>query len=285
MKHCHALLYFALSVIAGCTDDYDPLLICHNANCVEPANPAEDDSIEALRASLALTRAGRPVIDGVEVDTFWFGAEDRCIFAHDLESDTDIEATRAAEVLNEALLARLDSGKPLTRTGAPFALFVELKGHVGSEAELHTSAQRTAHAACAMELATIVADAAAAREHEVEIAFTSFEPALLTAVTSSPAYPALADAATIRLGALQGIPAPLDGQSRPLDRFGPEVDFVDIHPQWVTESELQAYASRNWDLAYWMFSVTPETFDAIERDRPRWITTSEATTFARWLDR
>lgn len=274
----------AVSTFAACADTYDPLLVCHNANCVEPANPAEDDTIEALRASLAQTRAGRPVVDGVEVDTFWFGAEERCIFAHDLESDTDTEPLGAAEVINETLAARVAAGEPITRTGGPFALFVELKGHVGAESQLHTPAQQAAHAACALELATTVANAADA-DYEVEVVFTSFEPALLTAVTNATGYASLEAAAPIKLGALQGIPAPLDGQTRPLDAFGPEIDLVDVHPQWVTENELQAYASRGWELAYWMFSITPETLDAIERDRPRWVTTSEANALARWLDR
>ena len=40
-----------------------PLLICHNSNCVEPPAPEEDDTLEALEASLALEDAtGLPFV-------------------------------------------------------------------------------------------------------------------------------------------------------------------------------------------------------------------------------
>lgn len=274
--------------LAACAADYEPRVICHNSNCVEPANPDEDDTIESLEASLAAERNGRPVFDGVEIDTFWFGAEDRCIFAHDLVSITDVPAIRAAEMLNATLSERATEGLPLTRSAEVFSVFIELKGHVGLEDDdLHDPGQRMAHADCALDLATSISDSAAANDYAVEIVFSSFEPALLTAVSDHSETEALRANTTVRLAALQGIPKPLDGETRPLDAFPADIgiDVVDVHPQWVTEAELQAYATRDWSLAYWMFSIVPETLDAIEHDRPEYVTTSEATAFARWLDR
>ena len=37
-------------VTMGCGDDYEPLIICHNANCLEPANPEDDSTKETLQA-------------------------------------------------------------------------------------------------------------------------------------------------------------------------------------------------------------------------------------------
>jgi hypothetical protein len=51
------------------------IVICHNANCGEPTDPARDDTLPAFRESLALEDNGRPVIDGIELDSFWRGAQ------------------------------------------------------------------------------------------------------------------------------------------------------------------------------------------------------------------
>ena len=69
-------LLFA-SLVAAC-DRPDTLVICHNANCVEPTDPANDDTIPALRDSLALRIAGMPAIDGTEIDSFWRGSDGAC---------------------------------------------------------------------------------------------------------------------------------------------------------------------------------------------------------------
>lgn len=83
MKSSSALLVLA---VAAC-DRPPSLVICHNANCAEPADPERDDTLDALRESLALERDGLPVFDGVELDTFWRGADDSCLYAHDLDRD------------------------------------------------------------------------------------------------------------------------------------------------------------------------------------------------------
>ena len=76
-------LAILLAGLLGC-DRARPILICHNANCVEPADPEADDTIESLRASLALEWAGKPAMDGIEIDLIWDRIGDRCLFAHDL---------------------------------------------------------------------------------------------------------------------------------------------------------------------------------------------------------
>src|SRR4051812_41589495 len=106
--------------LAAC-DRPDAIVICHNANCAEPADPAHDDTIAAMRESLALELDGRPVIDGIEVDTFWRGADDVCLYAHDLDHDT----TPALEPATELATYFARPG-PITYADAPFHVLLEL---------------------------------------------------------------------------------------------------------------------------------------------------------------
>jgi hypothetical protein len=73
------------AALVGC-DQPDPLVICHNSNCAEPTDVRRDDTLEGLRASLALEYNGRPVLDGMEMDSFWRASDDKCLYAHDLET-------------------------------------------------------------------------------------------------------------------------------------------------------------------------------------------------------
>ena len=78
-------LVVAALLVAAC-DRPDFEIVCHNANCVEPQDPDNDDTILALRASLALGET----IDGIEMDLLVH--DGRCLFAHDTdEADTGIQ--------------------------------------------------------------------------------------------------------------------------------------------------------------------------------------------------
>jgi hypothetical protein len=131
----------------GCTNPRpETLVICHNANCAEPTDPEADDTLAALDESLALTFDGRTVLDGVEIDSFWKGDEDICLFAHDLDNAERVPATDAAA----AVAAYIARPGPLTFSGAPFRVFIELKGTVdASGRRKHSPAQRDLHAECA----------------------------------------------------------------------------------------------------------------------------------------
>lgn len=285
----------ALGVLLSCVavacgpDQPAPRIICHNANCVEPVDPDQDDTIATLTASLALQDdQGKPLIDGVELDTFWYGEQERCLFAHDLnnlESATD--AMAPVTLLNAHLAQRAQAQQ--TRSGQDFSIFIELKGHVGAlKTEQHTSAQLAAHASCALSLASALADGALARGQHVEVVFTSFVASLLEALTQDPAWGGLQGRAelSVKLGILLGIPKPLDSQSQPLDRVPATLplDMVSAHPHWLRRDTLGAIQSQGWALSLWMFNAVPETYDAIWRYQPPYITTSEARTLAGWLD-
>jgi hypothetical protein len=295
MKTPNALRPLLVAVLsswlaAGCAEDYRPRVICHNSNCVEPANPEEDDTVEALQASLALMGEGRPVIDGMEIDTFWFGEEARCLFAHDLKApERAVEAMVAVDILNAFLTGRQAQGLPLTRQAEVFSVFIELKPHVTrSKADLHSPEQLQQHAACALALGQSLAASAEQAGHGLEIVYSSFAPSLLRALRDNPLLAVLeAGPARVRLSILQGIPRPLDTQTRPLDLFPHDIgiDLIGVHPHWTRPQDRQAYASRGLELGYWMFSIVPETLDAIRAHRPTYITTSEARALTAWLER
>ena len=268
-----------------------PRLICHNSNCVEPPVPEEDDTLESLEASLALVDDGdRPYIDGVEIDTFWHGEEGRCLFAHDLTQDDAIDAAEAARFLLDHIRARRRAGEPLTRRPGPFAVFVELKGHVSeSKADKHTEEQRAQHLACVLDVLTILSTPAEAEGFDLLVGFTSFDPLLLQELAEALDREGHVSTARVELvlGALRGPPPPLAGDTVPIEEFtaNDAISLADVHPHWVRESDYQAYDSLGWDLGFWMFSVVPETFAMIDLRRPRWVTTSEAQTLVRWLER
>lgn len=286
------LLTLALLAATACDDaPPQPALICHNANCVEPANPAEDDTPEALSASLALVdTANRPLIDGVEIDTFWFGEESRCLFAHDLaDPETSQDVDVAFDLISAHLLERRSSGAPLTRTAARFSIFIELKGHVGpAKSEKHSPEQRIQHAECAASLGLELAQHATQHDYPLEIVYTSFDAGLLEALSTRDVYDRLRqNGSTItKLGYLVGVPAPLDSQSKPLDTIpkGLDIDVLSAHPHWTRHPTLEAAESMGWELSLWMFTVVPETFDAISTYNPHYVTTSEANVLSGWLD-
>src|SRR5688572_2548703 len=122
----------ACSLVAGaallgaCTRP-SPLVICHNSNCASP-DTTRDDTLDAMAESFALSFDGKPVLDGMEIDTFWDGAAGECIFAHDLDHDTATPALAAAQAIADHLAT---SPMP-SHNGERFYAFIELKGYVGA---------------------------------------------------------------------------------------------------------------------------------------------------------
>ncbi len=275
-------LLFAAALLGAC-DRPDVLVICHNGNCVEPTDPELDDTIPALRESLALTIDGVPAIDGTELDSFWRASDGQCLFAHDLDAE---RTTLIGEAADE-VAAKISAGGPLTHTpGKPFRIFFELKAHVGVEkTERHTPQQRTLHAQCAWNVYATIATAAeaAGTTAEVEFVFASFEPKLLAEVLATePASTPIA----YKLDAFYGIPKPLDSETRPLsDYTGLPISIVEMHPQWIHDAQYEGLLSLDVEILFWMFSATTETFAAIEQYEPEMVVTSEARLMRRWLDR
>ncbi|MGE3543582.1 MAG: hypothetical protein AB7L28_06610 [Kofleriaceae bacterium] len=257
-----------------------PRVLCHNANCVEPTDPADDDSLATLHESLALTIGGKPAIDGIEIDIFWRGSDATCLFAHDLEAT---RSTLATEVADE-LAAHIAATATLTATPGPFRVYIELKPHVApSKTSWHSPEQRTMHADCAWDVYSRVAAAAVANARDVEVVFGSFEPSLLREmVARAPG----STPTPYRYSAFYGIPRPLDPQTRhPIsDYTGIPISLIEAHPQWLNDAQYEGLLSQRVEIMFWMFSATVETFQAIEQYEPDWVGTSEASLMRRWLE-
>lgn len=278
-----------LLVGAGCGGEtYQPAIICHNSHCVEPPDPDLDDSPEVLKKSLAATDdAGQPILDGMEMDLFWRGSDNQCVFAHDLNQENPAMALDAVKIVADWLATPRSKA---TRTGGPYWVFLELKGQVGkAKTDVHTPEQRAMHAQCALDVLGVLATGARTGMVPLRVRFTSFSAELLASVSGALKQSGWVNdnEVSVGLGAIQGVLKPLDSGTRPLDDYPNDIgiDMVTVHAQWVPDATYQAYLSRGWSVGFWMFSAVPETYDAIETFEPKWITTGEAKTFARWLAR
>lgn len=276
---CAAMGVLMALAVTAC-DRREPLVICHNANCAEPTDVAEDDTLPALRASLALRYQGRPILDGVEMDSFWRGSDEQCIFAHDLETVVDIVPATAPAT--ELAMYFAQPGPIAWRDDIPFEVLLELKSAVSAPPiKRHTPAQRAAHAACAWDMYKIIADAAVANNRNIRITFSAFAPELLRAVLDGKPAATPVD---FRLEGLQGIPAPLDAETRPLgDYHGLPIDIFEFHAHWITDAQHEAALSLNAELSLFMFDATVETFAAIRQYQPTSVVTSEARLLRRWV--
>lgn len=271
----------ALAVLAaGCSQPH-PLVICHNANCGEPTDPARDDTLPAFRESLALEDHGRPVIDGIELDSFWRGADNVCLYAHD---PSDFAENTPAIAPAEELAEHFARPGPIAFGDTTFLVLLELKAFVGADTkQRHTPEQRIAHARCAWDIYRIVSDAAIANHRDVTVEFQSFAPELLRAVLDT------APASTptpFLLGAIQGVPSPFDDQTRPLrDYTGLPIRDVQVHPLWFLDAQHEAVLTFDAQLSFFWFSTTSEVFAAIRKYQPDAVDTSEARLMRRWLER
>jgi hypothetical protein len=273
----------ALIVLAfAACDRPHVLLICHNSNCAEPTDPKEDDTLEALHKSLALSVEGKPAIDGIEVDLFWRGSDNTCIFAHDIEFNTGTElATQAAD----AIAFHITTAPQLTFGGGNFQMFLELKDFVDAEKTVHhTPEQRSMHAACAWDFYARIEQAAAARGVDVDFFFGSFGPEMLKEVIAQTP-PGIAPNQLPRYESYYGVPKPLDPETRPLsDYAGIPITLVEMHSQWITDDEWEALLTQNIEVAFFMFDATVEHLAAIEQYEPTMVNTSEAILMRRWLE-
>jgi hypothetical protein len=272
----------ALLALLGC-DRPQSLVLCHNANCAGPVDPSRDDTIEALGESLALDYRGRPAIDGMEMDSFWYGAEGRCLFAHDGDSTAGhVDARVAAQAIADSW----DRAGPIGWRDGRYVVLVELKGFVGGFSDEHTPAQRELHAECALDLLAIFDDTAGRADRQVRVIFDSASPALLRTLVGRPRWPGRrsGERVEVYLSADFQDPTTFGFLNEPLSDFtdGLDLDVAEFHADWVTDGQLEAFRSLDLKLCLWMFSATEETFSAIQRIRPDYVDTGEALLLRRW---
>jgi hypothetical protein len=268
-------------LLAACSQPH-PIVICHNANCGEPTDPERDDTLPAFRESLALQEAGRPVIDGIELDSFWRGSDNVCLYAHD---PSNFAENTPATAPAEELAAHFAKDGPITfADGTDFLVLLELKAFVSANTkDRHTPEQRLLHAKCAWDIYGIVSEAAKANKRKIIVEFQSFAPELLQAVIDTT--PAVIDAPYI-FGAVQGLPSPLDDQTRELSAYtGLPITDVQVHPLFMQDATHEAILQSGAKLSFFWFSTTTEVFQAIRRFNPEAVDTSEARLMRRWIER
>jgi hypothetical protein len=236
----------------------------------------------ALHESLELTYKGRPMLDGVEIDIFWYGNEARCLFAHDLDGPRPFTSARTAA---EEIARFLERPGEISWYGGPFIIRMELKGRVGALGETHDKQQAVLHAECALDLYEIFVDAAMRADRQIQVVFDSYTPRVLRAVLNSPRWPGKEpfENISVRLSADFPDSTPTGATLQWVSDF-PEVDDVVFHSCWMTDGAYQAFRSMGLDLTLWMFSATVETFAAIERYEVESVLTSEAELMRRWLE-
>jgi len=275
----------SLAVVAGfalgACERPSPLVICHNANCKH--NDVEhDDTLESLNESLrALTFDGRPVLDGMEWDTFWYGAESRCIFAHDLNGSTSVPVADAADAIGDYLATTPQVGW----NGERFYTFIELKGFVGASFDdRHTPDQFVQHANCALDAAKRIAMGAAAGGHPLTIGFVAGVPEHLKTVSMQPDWDLLANMPDVELMLIGDIFGPYSSLVPEISDYKVKLDAVEYHPDYMTAQHRETYKSLGIELVQWSFISTEEAFDAISRWEPKFVISNEAELMRRWIE-
>lgn len=272
--------FIALVLVAGC-ERTQPLVICHNGNCAGDARPSEDDTLEALQASLDLRWEGRPTIDGVELDTMWHRPTQACLFEHGPGIELPPDTVADAGALVAAHLALPE----VSWNGERFHVAVELKGYVAKRFDYHTPEELELHADCALDLYDSLVTAASGR-HRLQIMFESHSVEVLEALVARPRWPGRLDGdVEVRLGGESGAIWDAVLQNPRLSEYSVRLDTIEYLSGYTFDAQLSAYRSLGVELWLWSNVATPETLAWIERDEPRAVLTSEATLIRRWLTR
>jgi hypothetical protein len=271
----HAVLAAAVA-LAAC-DRHEPLVICHNANCASP-DVTRDDTLDALDESLHLTHDGLPALDGMELDTFWYGAGAECLFAHDLDGDTSVPATEAADMIASYLATSTRPGWQADR----FHVFLDFKPNVGpSYSDAHSPEQLVLHAECVLDLVDRIVAGARTGGHAVSFGLISQVPRALEVLTEQPRWGAYAGQPDVEILLVGDIFAPYSSLVPDLADFE-HLDAVEYHPDFMTEPKRETYRSLGIELVQWSFVTTSEALDAIDRWEPRYAITNEARLVRRW---
>jgi hypothetical protein len=265
--------------LAACTRP-SPLVICHNANCASP-DAARDDTLDALTESFALAFDGKPVLDGMEIDTFWDGDNGRCLFAHELGNPASVAATDAAQLIAD----QLERTQVVSWNGERFYAFIELKGYVGnSYDDRHTPAQFESHADCALDAAATIAAGARVGGHPITIGFIAGVPRHHETLIARPRWSELETDANLELLLVGDIFAPYSSIVPELSDFKVPLDVAEYHPDYMTTQQRSTYESLGIELAQWSFVTTEEALDAITRWEPKFAISNEALLLRRWSE-
>ncbi len=258
-----------LAALTGC-DRAPSLVICNNANCAPPVDLAQDNTIEALRASLALTWEGRPAIDGIEIDTVWDADESKCLFSSDFTTSLGAcEASEAATTIAEFL--RTDP------TPLRFYVKVQAKPLVAPSGLEHTAEQATSHARCNLDLAATIETAA--NEVGRPVTFMFGEDSAVSQAILAQQWPEEPRGGQIEYRFVYPIDA-----SEGFDGIDPDVvsfDWVSLHDGESTA--IKDLGRSRVDLQLWARQATVQTLWAIDYIQPTFVDTNDALIVRDWV--
>lgn len=276
MRASAALL--AALALAAC-DRPNPLVLCHNSNCIGP-DTEHDDDLPTMAKSLAQTYDGLPALDGLEIDTLWWGAQSRCLYAHDLPVSNPVAANDAAT----ALANYLASTDRVSHNADRFYMLIELKPNVGeSYSDAHSPQQYMQHAQCILDVIDIVLAGARVKGHQISFGVLSSAPEGLRVLASEPRWQALATQPDVQTMLIADIFAPYSSVVPHLSDYSVKLDAVEFHPDFMTAEKREAYRSLGLDLIQWSFVSTSEAFDSIEKWDPPYVLTNDAVLLRRWI--
>lgn len=256
----------ALLVLAAC-ERPRAYVLCHNANCTG-SDPFLDDTMPALRDSLALRWNRQPLIDGIELDLWQDVPRARCAFAHDAAGAA--AAALAVEAAAEVATHLRDTA-PLVGD-RPFFIKLELK----PTAREHFDA----HADCAFDAYDILAAAALDTNRRVTVFFESEDPTLVAHLVARPRYPGKRTGERLQTGLVVPYDADVPrGLASEIDAAA--IEAARVKPEH--QAELRELRVRGIDLILWMYDADPTVLDAIEDVRPRFVNTNEAGLLREWL--
>jgi hypothetical protein len=182
MKWIAGVMLIVFTGGAGCTTPDIPILICHNGNCAEGTPAGADDTMSALRASLALRMPdGRPPMDGLELDSVWDRALQRCTYGHQPDPGNPDFSDAVNEIVSYLMAAPAGEA---SHSGHEFFLKIELKVDVGDGAT-HTPDEVAAHTACVTAAENAAIAAGGGVGNPVIPIFDSDDPKLLAAIETT----------------------------------------------------------------------------------------------------
>ena len=266
-------------LLGACTIPSPPAarLMCHNSNCAY-TDVTRDDTLEALRESLALELDGRAMIDGTEIDLLWDPRASRCLFEHDhADADVAADASTALAMLGSFLRERRSHA---TWNGHEFSLKLELRpGAVPDERPLSRD-EMGAFADCALAMAEHAESAASDAGLRLTVIFEAEVISQLLAFVDRPRWrPELA-----------GRRRPRQFGVHSFSDVGAAVDHVGmVAMSWkqATDGDYLRYQeleADGVDLMMMSFDATQEALSAFEYVAPAYINTNEAPLLRRWVD-
>lgn len=282
-----ALLLAMLAVIpavGGCDRRPNGVIVCHNANCAHATDPFKDATLESLDDSLALRYLDHPVIDGMELDTVWDRANQRCMFAHDFEHPDTPSGLDAADRVAAYLAQPTDF---VSWNGNYFFVKIELKPQVTRTGEAHSDDDFAQHYACVFDMADRMIAAAVAHGRDLELAFES-EATIIRGIPVHPRWYGKEPQPNVHVRLIANVQSgglsPSDLASLRGDTDTTGIDILSFHASRIPDGQQGSYLALEVSVMLWMLDSTLETFYAMEAYQPDYVTTNEAVLMRRWME-